>query len=542
MDLITLIGDAEENFYQLGLLDRERAKEVHRDVRLMLSTPWKPVNKAIEEVAKLIIKNSIKNNPDHLSQLKSYSEGLGIKLEETIYIMLIPEIVSCMSKWAPGLIKGNLGCSSFFMRNEKSEVVHGRILDFPLQGSYDHYERAILYDLKGMPKTLGFGASGIPYPSITLMTEGGMTLSLHQKFTNILNKDGTSIFEIVLNLIKNANDRNSAIDFLKNQQSITTWCLYISFKNGDVLAVDLMGKEHYFNQLSIPDNDVLYFCNHLENKTLKQEDFLPTGFHQYNLMREEVANKKIKEFNKQKHKSELELIQLMATPLNQKVKTPGHYEHYLMDNITPSSLTVVTMNPTRASALYLDGPAPKLYRDNILSLNDCFKNPTQIQIKAKNVKKNKMASDNYYEGLSSLMKAQKGFDQKDSQNVYHYLQFAIDHLEDYPEKCVAQFYFLIAQYMFETHQRVLFNLLDEFKNLVDHLPQTLNDHCLLFIGRLERILQVANTLEEDKIIHPKLRTLYQLELKIPRILFHPTTKGMIIPRVDILDVIYLYTI
>ena len=140
-----------------------------------------------------------------------------------------------------------------------------------------------------------------------------------------------------------------------------------------------------------------------------------------------------------------------------------------------------------------------------------------------------------------MMKAQKGFDLNEPQTVYHNLQFAIDHLGDYSEKGIAEFYFLIAQYMFETHSKVLMTLLHDFKKLEGHLPQTLNDHCLLFIGRLEKILQVANTLEEDKIIHPKLRAIYNFELKIPRLVFHSVTKGMIIPRLDILDVIYLYT-
>ena len=538
MDLLTLIGDADENFYQLGLLDRVRAKEVHRDVKLMLSTPWKPVNQAIEEVAKIVLKNSILKKPDQYHHLKSYSEGLGIKFEETVYTMLIPEIVSCMSKWAPGLIKGNLGCSSFFMRNEKSEVVHGRILDFPLQGSYDSYERAILYDLKGMPKTLGFGTSGIPYPSITLMTEDGITLSLHQKFTNVFNIDGTSIFELIFDLLKNANDKKSTLEYLRKHESITTWCLYMSFKNGDVLAVDLMGKEIYANEMTVPDNGVLYFCNHLEDKSILQEDMLPTGFHQYNLMREEIAQKKIHHFVKTKQKTEIELIRMMATPYEQKIKHPGHYENYLMDNLTPSSLTVMTMNPTAAAALYIDGPAPKLYRDNLISITDCFNNPLQKDLKNK---KAKTVSEDYYQGIASLMKAQKGFDLRDASAVYHNLQFAIDHLEHFAEKGVAEFYFLIAQYMFETHPKVLMTLLHDFKKMEGHLPQTLNDHCLLFIGRLERILQVANTMEEDKIIHQKLRAIYNLEIKIPRLIFHMTTKGMIVPRLDILDVIYIYT-
>lgn len=538
MDLLTLIGDADENFYQLGLLDQKRAKEVHRDVKLMLSTPWKPVNKAIEEVAKMILRNSILKNPDQYRHLRSYSEGLGIKFEETLYIMLIPEIVSCMSKWAPGLIKGSLGCSSFFMRNEKSEVVHGRILDFPLQGPYDAFERAILYDFKGMPKTLGFNSSGFPYPSITLMTEDGITLALHQKFTNVFNKDGTPIFELIFDLLKNANDKKSTLEYLRAHQSITTWCLYMSFKNGDVLAVDLLGPEIYTNELVIPDAGVLYFCNHLENKKMVQEEMLPTGFHQYNLMREEIAQRKIKQFDKKKQKSELELIRMMATPIDQKIKHSGHYEDYLMDTITPSSLTVMTMNPSAASALYMGGPAPKIYRDHLISITDCFNSPTQKEVKDK---KHKAHSLDYSEGIASLMKAQKGFDLRDAQVVYHNLQFAIDHLENFLEKGVAEFYFLVAQYMFETHPKVLMTLLHHFKKMEDHLPQTLNDHCLLFIGRLERILQVASTMEEDKIIHPKLRGVYQLELKIPRVLFHVTTKGMIIPRIDILDVIYLYT-
>lgn len=542
MDLLTLIGDIDENFYQLGLLDKEKAKDVHRDVRLMLSTPWKPINRVLEEVAKVVLKNSLLKKADYYTHLKCYAEGMGITLEEAAYVMMLPEIVSCMTKWAPGLTKGNLGCSSFFMRNEKAEVVHGRILDFPLQGSYDLQERAILYDLKGMPKTLGFGASGIPYPSITLMTEDGMTLALHQKFTNVFNKDGISIFALIFDMLKNANDRASVIDYLKAHESITTWCLYMSFKNGDALAVDIMGKDIYANELHIPEKEILYFCNHLENKSISQNDMLPTGFHQYNVMRETIANKKIELLLTKKQKTDLDLIKMMATPWDQKIKEAGHYENYQMDNITPSSLTIMTMNPTAAKSIYITGEAPKIYNDNLIELADCFTNPNQKEITSKKAKNDlKVASLDYYEGLKSLMKAQRGFDLYSAQSVYHELQFAIDHLENYPEVGLAKFYFLVAQYMFETHPKVLMTLLLDFKSMEGHLPPNLNDHCLLFIGRLERILQMPKTMEEDKIKHTKLRDIYSLEVKIPRAIFHGTTKGMIVPRIDIMDVIYVYT-
>ncbi|MFA6238621.1 MAG: hypothetical protein WC635_14905 [Bacteriovorax sp.] len=537
MDLLTLIGDTDENFYQLGLMDRESARAVHSDVKRMLSTPWKPLNIALEETAKVVLRNSLLKKTEYYDHLKAYADGMGIALEEAAYIMFIPEIVSCMTKWAPGLIKGNLGCSSFIMRNDNQEVVHGRILDFPLQGSYDLNERAILYDFKGMPRMLGFGASGIPFPSITLMTEDGITLSLHQKFTNVFNKDGISIFSLIFDMLSKARDRASVMDYLKNHESITTWSLYMSFKNGDVLAADIMGKEIYANKLEVPDKGILYFCNHLENKSINQEDMLPPGFHQYNIMREEIAGKKIAHMLSKGVMSESALIAMMATPYDQKMKTKGHYENYKMDNITPSSLTVMTMNPTSAQCLYIDGEAPKVFRDNILHITDCFDNPVQKPIK---IKKSKPVSEDYYEGIKSLMKAQQGFDLHDPQLVYHYLQFAIDHLENYPEQVLGKFYFLVAQYMFETHQKVLTSILHDFKNLEGHLPVNLNDHCLLFIGRLERILQLPHTMEEDKIRHPKLRNVHTLELKIPRAIFHASTKGMIVPRLDIIDVIYAY--
>lgn len=539
MDLLTLLGGIDENFYQLGLMDKDQAKDVHRDVLLMLSTPWKPLNKAILEVAKVVLKNSLLTKSEYYTHLKCYAEGLGIPFEEAAYVMLIPEIVSCMSKWAPGLIKGNLGCSSFIMRNEKSEVVHGRILDFPLQGSYDLHERGVLYDMVGMPRTFGFGTKGIPYPSITLMTEEGMTLSLHQKFTNVFNKDGISIFALIFDMLQKAHTRAEVIEYLKTHESITTWCLYMSFKNGDVLAVDLMGKEIYANEYQVPDDGVLYFCNHLENKEINQEEMLPTGFHKYNLMREEIAHQKIAKFLAKKDRSEIELMKMMCTPLEQKSAQKGQTQNFLMDNITPSSLSVMTMNPTTGECLYIGGEAPKLFRDNIIHLSQCFSHPVQKEIK---VKKAKSVSADYYEGIKSLMKAQKGFDLYSPQSVYHELQIATDHLEHYPEMVLGKFYFLVAQYMFETHPKVLMTLLHDFKSMEGHLPVNLNDHCLLFIGRLERILGLTKTMEEDKITHPKLRSLYNLELKIPRALFHPSTKGMIVPRIDIMDIIYAYTI
>jgi hypothetical protein len=107
---------------------------------------------------------------------------------------------------------------------------------------------------------------------------------------------------------------------------------------------------------------------------------------------------------------------------------------------------------------------------------------------------------------------------------------------------MARFYFLVAQYIYETHDKVLLSLLHDFRNLEGKLPSTLNDHCLLFIGRLEKILNQHPSVEEDRIQHVKLREIYQLENKIPRLIFHLTTRLIMIPRIDLMDIIYVHTI
>lgn len=533
-DPVILFGNLEENFYQLGLRDRENGKIVHDSVKSMLKTPIKPLNKLMEEVGVSVIKNTLLKDKDRYPHLKAYAEGLNQNLENVFYMMLIPELVSGMTKWAPGLVKSQFGCSSFFMRNEKHQMVHGRILDFPLQNTYDQFERVVLYSLKGMPKTLAYNCQGIPYPSITAMTESGMTIALHQKFTNIFNTKGESIFEIIFDLIKNVDNRKDAIEFLQKKKSLTTWCLYIGFQNGDILAYDIMGEDAFYNLAHLDDQSkqVIYFCNHLENKSLNQTDFLPLGFHEYNCMRESTAHQKIKEFEKKNHYSDFDLLKMMSNPYKTKSKK------YQTDNITNTSIAAVCMNVEAQSSHFVAGAAPKIYQNNIFEIKDTFRDPVANHIEDK---KYKNQNEEYYKGLHALTNAQKGFDDADPKRIYHELQFAIDHLENYPDQLIAHFYFLVAQYLYESHAKVHSHLLREFKKLSLQFEGYLKEQCLIFIFRLETILSLPITLEMDLIKTKQLKDIIELERKIPRPVFHLTTKLMSVPRIDILDVIYVYT-
>jgi hypothetical protein len=371
------------------------------------------------------------------------------------------------------------------------------------------------------------------------MTEKGMTLALHQKFSNTFNPKGLSIFEFIFKLISVVEDKKSLIDFVKSHDTITTWCLYVTFSNGDVVAADCFGSNSHINEAVIPDRGFLYFCNHLEDPTKDQSRMLPLGFGHYNKMREQTALFKCQDFTKKSKKNitELELLKLMSTPYKQSNELT-QFSKFKLDNLTPSSISVMVMNPTSGKALVTGGPAPKCYRNEIFSITSSFDRPTmdKIEIKTKDI-----VDHEYFQGLHALMEAQKGFDHKNSVNVYHQLQMAIDYLHDYPEKHLAHFYFLVAQYMFETHNLVLGHVLDDFRKMKNHLPEYLKQHCIMFIGRLEKILNLPPSTEEDLLTIQNLRQIYVREQKIPRPLFHLTTKNLIIPRIDILDIIYLNT-
>jgi hypothetical protein len=254
-------------------------------------------------------------------------------------------------------------------------------------------------------------------------------------------------------------------------------------------------------------------------------------------MREDVANKKISQLLKHKKRTDTDFIKMISNPFDQQLKS-NNLAKYKLDPITASSLMVATLNPTESKSHFITGEAPKVYRNNIICINNVFLDPTLEIIYDK---KYTNINENFYQGQRTLMEAQIGFDLRDSHRIYHNLQFAIDHFEKRIELNIAKFYFLVAQYIYENHEKVLSHVLYDFSNLLGNLPEYLNDHCLLFINRLENILGNVPTVTIDQIRNEKLREIYILEDKIPQLVFHFTTKKMMLPRIDLFDIIYIYT-
>lgn len=540
LPIIHLIGDPEENYYQLGLKDRELGKKLHHDSLTLLKSNSVIIDKFLKIGVKEYLKRTLFQNPNKYSRLKAYAEGMGEDFHDVAQVLMMPELTSAMPQWLPKLKPELLGCSSLLHLNHKKEVIHHRILDFPLKGSYDLTERAVLYEFKNSPRILGFGSIGMPYPSITLTTDQGMSLALHQKFSPVMNSEGLPIFELAEKLAEYVKSSEDVIPFLKEHHSFTTWCLNMAFKNGDVITVDVAGKDYFLEKYHLEENEFLYFNNKLLDPSLQQKELLPYGFHHYNEMREISAQQKIQIMSKleRSERTEEEILKIFTTPLSTLVKTKKNTP-WNLDTITPSSLQVMSLNLANHQSLYLSGPAPKVYRQNILSISEQFRNPVQRLLKTKG-----KTDEEYRLGLEEMMNAQKALDHNLYSDAYHALQMSMDHFQhsnDPGFAHIAKFFFVVLQFLNDDHKKVRTYLREELHSLEGQLPAHLEDHRLLFLARINTLLDGTFGIEEDRIDHPQLKKLLHQEAKVPKLFYWRMIKNVTTLRFDIVDIIYLHS-
>ncbi|MBT3584845.1 MAG: hypothetical protein HN509_08050 [Halobacteriovoraceae bacterium] len=531
---IKLIGDPAENFYQLGLKDRENYHTTLNHIKALLSTPWQGLNITLEELVKAVLLQSKKRGGALDQNLQAYAEGLARPGEDIAYALLLPEILACMSKWLPGIPAGILGCSSyFFYDEEENSPVHARVLDFPLLGSYDSGERCVTYQFKDRPTIFSYGSVGFAYPSLTAMTDSGVTFALHQKFTDVFNPSGIPIFELVFQLLSSVDSYDQALEFLKKNPSVTTWAIYMSFPDGKVLAADIAGDQVYANAHQIEPGKVIYLNNQLEDPTKQQEDYLPYGMSDYNQMRCRSASQKVGKILEKGGLTQKAFIQAISTPSSKK---STKIKNWCADSVTPSSLAIATLNPSNGTSYFLPGQAPKYYRGKVLKMSRVFEDLVQTVEKGKG----KVTPEAFYQGMRHLMLAQTASDHHRDHQMYHHIQLAHDYLKDYPEGIIARFYFLIFQYNHEKHEKVLAGVLKNLKELEGTLPSYLNDLCLLYISRLEKIFSKDNSSTGQLIKNAAISKYFELEQKIPRLILHKTTANTSYPRIDLLDVLFIH--
>lgn len=529
---IRLIGNPEENFYSLGRRDKEGYVLIQKQItQLCMRSEY--AAKFIKKITEFSKDYSKRGSIDLMSVHKAYAEGLEIPLNDLHFNLLLPEVVASFNKWLPHLLGIIPGCSSLFIWDKKNQgVIHGRILDYSLCGPFEQYERSISYDFTNRLKSFSYSTVGMPFPALSTINEKGLTIALHYKHGDYFDINGNSIFSLLYQAISYCTNIQELKKYLQSHASIGHWGIYASDAGGNIASLDIRGNEVYFEKFDLKEHDFLYFNNRPLVSTKQEELLQPYGNKNQCLMRKDSLFDKMKNFNYEAKDLGLETIKVLS---DLKPKKQNSAINWKMPTITPSSLQVLTFHNSLNESLFLTGSSPKIFKGHYQKTESIFKDlKTQVSSSSKKV------NLEYTKGLEYLSQSQSAMDNGHSEQAYHQLQMAIQFLQDYPEEKIAKFFFIIWQYIHEDSQKDFSYLYQELLDLENLLPEYLNDHRILFISRLNKILGLG--IDKDlrgKIIDENLKVIYDKEIKMKKIAIKLLRK-FTIPRIEILDIIYIY--
>ncbi len=522
--IINLFGDEEESFYQLGLKDRDTVENSLEHMKALLSTPWPIVNSTIHNIAAHLLDKTTLRSSHYDSLISAYSDGIQKSPKDVQFSLAIPEICAFFSFWAPNLKKISFGCSSFFNIDQNGKPIHTRILDFPLKDTYDKNERIIINAYRDRLKTITFSSSGQPFSGMTSMNEKGLTLAVHQKFTDKFNQHGQPIFYLLHELIHQCADTNDALEFLKAHQSLTCWNFNLVDKNGKILSADLSGKDLSYNTYNIEDAPI-YQCNELLDKSKCQSDYLPQGIKYYNEQRKESAQKINEQILKLKTVKKETILKSITSPLK---KSGDH-----ISPITLSSVAAVSFSPIDESVSFIPGEAPKIFTGEIAHLDNIFTTPKHSIKKSRSTKHNTKMR----EGLRLLSLAQTSFDRNDFSSCYHHLQMAELSFDDRFHQKLSHFYFIIVQYIEEDHEIVLGHIQEELAQIYNDLSPYFKDVAKIIDQRICKLINSRLMLNGD-FNSKELEQKYHEE-QAYTITKHKILKKLTFIHIDVYDVIFL---
>jgi hypothetical protein len=536
LPVIKLIGNPEENFYSLGKKDKDGYILIQDQItKLCMRSEY--AAKLIKKVTEVSTIYNKKGSIRLESELKAYAEGLEKPYSEVLFTFLLPEIVASFNKWLPNLLGIVPGCSSLFIWDQKNQsAVHGRILDYALAGPYEEFERAVEYNFSKRLKSFSYSTVAMPFPSLSSMNEKGLTLALHYKHGDYFDITGESIFSLMYQLTSYCTNISEVKKYLLQNPSMAHWGINCSDISGNVASFDIKGSEVYTEKFDLRENKFLYFNNRPLLSQKSDIDLQPYGNKEQCLMRKDFIFNRMKNFNFESSDIQEELLKTLTSVKSKKSKDAKNWK---LSPLTPSSIQALTFHSKLNQSYYIPGKAPKFFRNEFVKFSNINDELTFELIKVKSAKK-ASKKDTYSIGVELIAKAQSSMDKGDTEKAYHELQMSIIYLEGYPEYYISKFYFLVWQYIHESSNKDLSFLYNEFNELKDKLPSYLNDHRILFISRLNKILAFGDDSElRAQIKHPKLLEIYEKEIKMKSVALK-MLRRFIVPRIEILDIVYVY--
>ncbi len=499
-----LFGEKLDVFYRLGEEHVTRKNFLKSHLGML-----KQYSKLMNITLKLSVAGASRYfsffNESDLRSMKAYSSALEIPQNDLMSFYLSLELLTCSEYTKPNLLGLLPGCSSLFVKEDQS-VSHYRVLDFSALSSYQWDESVVSYQTEHDENHHVYSIlhSGLPFAGHTCMNSKGLTIALHYKQHKDLNIQGKSIFSIVTYIIEQFGDCRQALKYLKTVESIGNWGLYLSDSSGNVLEVDLFGKEIYFRKFDIQDHHFLYFNNKSINN-FKIEHTL-AHFKNFCQARQEYVTRNI----------DISNIEHLFSQY-----------HCRADNLlTPSSHGVYKLQSSDHSITIYPG-----FKDDNKEIK------TQVFFNQKTIETTDFPLK-IDPSFTHLSKAQYFYDMVDMTASFHHIQMALD-LCTHPETLeTLKLFKQLFHYSITSDKREYAMIYEDLKNL-NNLAPNFENHRILHIQRLEKILNLPETTHINQISNDSIKRIYSYEKKLRPFLFQ-YLKKLTFFRFDWFDIAYTY--
>jgi hypothetical protein len=505
--IVPLIGEPVETLYQLGLRERDAFLRLEARVRKLLSTnQLLGFGQEVVTRAKVLLR---KRGPGYFDAcVEAYARGLGIEPVRYHSFLGLFELAAHYGQAYPELKALLPGCTSVITRRG-ADLIHARLLDFPLVGIFEDLPRLYYWQAPGKEPLLTYSCEGLAPLFFQAVHGAGVSFAVHHKPGNAYFSEGQGIFQVIFEALLQSKTFGELKKDLRRRQTLTKWSLVLLDKGGAVHAVDLDGPSQNSESYDANTAGPLIFTN----IPLKGE---PDSFRSFIRFSEDRQNWVKERLCAQRDRHLLDLLTDVEAAAEKGWLHPAG---------TLATVGAWAVNLGQGLVDLKEGTGALTGNDALLRVNLGKDNDLSLLRPAAPLTP-------FEEAWKRASRAQAAFDQGDYDVAYHELQMAHALTPDEVWRSIFTFYLCLWDFKFIGNSRELAQVYKVAKRL--RLPPLLRDQWIFLVMRLERRLDLAPTVSHHDV-SPEQQARFQQEKLAGKALF-ATWMKLLYPRMEILDV------
>lgn len=203
-------------------------------------------------------------------EIEAMAKGLEQPVETLERALTLPDLANHLNAYSldwPLKELPPMGCTSAARRNSDGSFVYGRNLDFSSVGLWDARPLMVVHMPEANSKELrhiAIGSDGVLFAGITGVNEAGITLAVHQNYTQT-KSFGIPMFFLGEMLLREVSNLDAAKAFFEKYRPGTNWTFVVTdLRLGEAIAIEASPEGVNVRPM---DGDRFAQTNHLDGKT-----------------------------------------------------------------------------------------------------------------------------------------------------------------------------------------------------------------------------------------------------------------------------------